>query len=113
MSTAQSIKRWMLRRGDEVVVLAGDDRGRRGKIIKIDRKRSRVFVEGINRVKRHMRPTPKNPQGGITEKEASVHVSNVRLWDATKAKATRVARKRLEDGRRVRFAKASGETLED
>lgn len=113
MTAVQSKIPWKLRRGDEVVVITGEDRGRRGKIIKVDRKRARVFVEGINRVKRHLRPTPKNPHGGISEKEASVHVSNVRLWDATKAKPARIGRKRLADGRRVRYSKASGETLED
>jgi large subunit ribosomal protein L24 len=101
-----------LRRGDEVVVIAGDDRGRRGKIVKIDRNRGRVVVEGVNRVKRHQRPTQKNPQGGVVEKDLSIHVSNVRFWDATKSKASKIVRKRLDDGRSTRVSKASGETLE-
>jgi large subunit ribosomal protein L24 len=66
-----------IKKGDTVVVLSGDDRGKEGVVLKIDRKKNRAVVEGVNFVKRHVRPTQKNPQGGIIEKEAPVHVSNL------------------------------------
>ncbi|RMF13237.1 MAG: 50S ribosomal protein L24 [Candidatus Dadabacteria bacterium] len=101
-----------LRKGDEVIVVAGRDVGRRGKIISVDRERGRVVVAGINRVKVHQRPTQKQPHGGIVEREAPIHISNVRFWDPTAEKASRISSKRQEDGRRVRVSRASGETLE-
>ena len=66
-----------IKKGDTVVVLSGDDRGKEGVVLKIDFKKQRAIVEGVNFVKRHVRPTQKNPQGGIIEKEASIHVSNL------------------------------------
>ena len=109
---AQDLGRWPIRRGDEVVVITGEDRGRRGKVLRVDRKRNRVVVEGVNRVKRHQRPSQKNPQGGIVEKEMPVHLSNVMIWDATEQKPAKVGRRQLDDGTWVRFSRASGETLE-
>lgn len=109
----QNQRKLHIRRGDEVVVVAGEDRGRRGKVLDVDRDRNRVTVEGVNRVKVHQRPTQKNPHGGIVEREQPVHVSNVMVWDGTEQKATRIGRQRLSDGRRVRYAKTSGETLEE
>ena len=106
-------RKWKLRRGDEVVVIAGEDRGRRGKILQVLPKTDRVIVEGINRAKVHQRPSQKNPQGGIVEKEMPVHVSNVQFWDTTEEKPSRIVRKTLDDGRRVRVSVASGETLEE
>ncbi len=103
---------YSIRRGDEVVVIAGDDRGRRGKVLKVDRDRGRVVVEGVNKVKSHQRPSQKNPQGGVVEKEMPVHISNVMIWDGTEQKAARIGRKILDDGKRVRISRASGETLE-
>jgi len=115
MSAAERARkhRWTLKRGDEVVVVSGDDKGRRGKILDVSRERQRVVVAGVNRAKTHQRPSQKNPQGGIVEREMAIHISNVRLWDASLEKATRVRRKKLDDGTRVRVAVASGETLED
>lgn len=104
--------KWPFRKGDEVVVIAGADKGARGKVLRLDRKRNRVTVEGVNRVKRHQRPTQTNPQGGIVEREQPIHLSNVMLWDKTAQKPTRVGRKILEDGSIVRVARKSGEVLE-
>ena len=97
-----------IRKGDEVIVLAGKDKGKRGTVVRrVDAER--VVVEGVNRVKRHVRPNPiKGQVGGIVEKEASIHVSNIALFNPASQKADRVGIKTLEDGRKVRFFKSSG-----
>lgn len=103
-----------LKKGDEVVVIAGEDRGRRGKVVRVDRATSRVVVEGVNRVKRHQRPTQKNPQGGIVEKELPIHISNVMLWVDSAGKPSRVGRRaEAAAGGHVRVARRTGESLED
>lgn len=101
-----------IRKGDEVVVIAGKDLGRRGKVLFVDPKADRVKVEGLNLIKRHVRPSQKHPQGGIVEKEGAMHRSNVQLWDPKAQAPCRVGIKRLEDGRKVRYSKKSGELLD-
>jgi len=101
-----------IRKGDEVVVLTGKDRGRRGTVLRRVSD-ERLLVEGINRVKKHMRPNPmKGEVGGIVEKEMPIHVSNVALFNPATQKGDRVGVKVLEDGRKVRFFKSNGEMLE-
>ena len=100
-----------LKKGDEVVVLVGDQRGTRGKIERVDYKNSRVFVDGVNIAKRHTRPSIQNQDGGIVDRHLGVHISNVALVDPTAKKATRVGRRKDGD-RTVRFAKKSGATLD-
>lgn len=100
-----------VRKGDKVVVLTGKDKGRRGEIIRVLPKEARVVVAGVNKIKRHTKPTQTN-QGGIIEREAPIHVSNVALEDPKDGKATRVGFKTLEDGRKVRVAKRSGELID-
>ena len=104
-----------IRKGDVVQVIAGDSRfhGKRGKVLAVDRKRERVTVEGVNMVKKHMRPTSRNQQGGIVEREAPIHVSNVMPWCDTVNKPSPIVRKRLQDGTRVRVYKINGETLKE
>jgi large subunit ribosomal protein L24 len=98
-----------LRTGDEVVVITGKDKGKKGKIARI-LEDDKVVVEGINLIKRHMRPTPKNPQGGILEREAAMQASNVMLIDPKTGKGTRVSFKVDDKGNKVRIAK-SGEEI--
>ena len=98
-----------IRKGDRVVVLAGKDKGRQGSVLKVLPKESRVVVEGLNMVQRHTRPSQGDPQGGIKNKEAPLHVSNVALVDS-KGKATRVGF-RMEGDKKVRFAKTTGEVV--
>ena len=98
-----------IRKGDRVVVLTGKDKGRQGSVLKVLPKESRVVVEGLNMVQRHTRPSQGDPQGGIKNKEAPLHVSNVALVDS-KGKATRVGF-RMEGGKKVRFAKTTGEVI--
>ena len=101
-----------IRKGDEVVVIAGRDKGRRGTVIKVLEK-DRVLVENVNMVKRHTRPNPqKGTQGGIVEKEAYLQLSNVQLWNPVAKKGDRVGIRTLADGRRVRFFKSNDEVVD-
>ena len=99
-----------LKKGDEVIVLTGRNRGQRGNVRSVDAANERVVVEGVNIVKRHTKPNPqKGATGGIMEKEMPIHVSNVALFNPVTGKGDRVGVKRLEDGRKVRVFKSTGE----
>ena len=100
-----------IRKGDEVIVLAGDDKGRKGKVLKVLVAKQRALVEGVNMVSKSMTPSAKNPQGGIVKQEAPIHVSNLSLIDPKSGKATRVGMKKTDDGKKVRVAKKSGEVI--
>jgi large subunit ribosomal protein L24 len=100
-----------VRKGDTVVVIAGKEKGKRGKVLRVDHKKNRVVIERVMMVKRHTKPSQQNPQGGIVEKEGSVHLSNVMPVDPGSDKATRVKVKRDENGRAQRLAK-SGTVIE-
>ena len=99
------------RKGDTVVVLSGRDKGKEGNVLKVIPSESRVIVQGVNMIKRHTRPTG-TQAGGIVQREAPIHVSNVALRDPSDGKPVRVGFKTLEDGRKVRFAKRSGEVID-
>jgi large subunit ribosomal protein L24 len=99
-----------IKKDDIVSVIAGSNKGKTGKVLSVDIKNLRVVVEGINVVKKHVKPSQKNPQGGILSKESSVHYSNVLLLDS-KGKPSRVGIKRDKGGKSVRFAKSTGEAL--
>ena len=101
-----------IRKGDKVVVLAGRDKGKSGEVTLVFPTERRAVVAGINMVKRHTRPSQGDPQGGIKHKEAALHVSNVALMDPKTGKATRVGFKTLDDGRKVRVAKRSGDLID-
>ena len=98
-----------IKKGDRVILLTGKDKGRTGNVTKVLPKDGRVFVSGVNVVMRHTKPTQGDPQGGIKRKEASIHVSNVAIVDSN-GKPTRVGFK-IEDGKKVRVAKTTGETI--
>ena len=100
-----------IRKGDRVIVTAGSDKGKKGEVIKVLPSEDRVLVRGVNMVKRHQRQT-QSQQGGIVSKEASIHISNVAHVDPKSGNATRVGFKTLGDGRKVRFAKKSGEVID-
>ncbi len=97
--------------GDQVEVVAGREIGKRGKVLNIFAPKKRVTVEGLAIIKRHTRPTQKNQQGGIIEREGSIHVSNLMLVCTKCDKRTRVGHKRLEDGRKVRICRRCGEEI--
>ena len=101
-----------IRKDDEVIVLTGRDKGKRGAVLRIVTKTDRVLVEGVNVTKRHVKPTQADPQGGIVEREAPIHFSNVALVDPESDRPTRVRYKNLEDGRKVRVAARSGEVID-
>ena len=100
-----------IRKGDEVIVTTGQDKGRKGSVLNVDRKTRRVLVQGVNMVRRHTRPS-QGSAGGIIEKEAPVALSNVAIVDPKSGEASRVGYKTLDDGRKVRFAKKSGEVID-
>jgi len=107
-----------IKKNDEVKVLSGEYRGKRGKVLKVLREQNRVIVEGVNFIKRHMKPSSKMPQGGIIKKEAPIHLSNVMLIDPKTNEPTRVRHTYLESEgknsrRKVRVAAKSGEMLQD
>jgi large subunit ribosomal protein L24 len=102
-----------LRKGDEVVVLAGKDKGKRGVVLKVIQDLEKVIVENINMVKRHTKGNPaQGTPGGIVEKEMPIHVSNVAVWNPVSDKADRVGIKKLEDGQKVRFFKSNDEVVD-
>lgn len=104
-------EKFRVRKGDTVAVTSGREKGKTGEILRVDRGRRRVVVQGVNMVKRHTRPSPTTP-GGILEKEAPLDVSNVALLDPEDGKPTRVGFRRLEDGRKVRYSKRTGEVID-
>jgi large subunit ribosomal protein L24 len=103
-----------LRTDDQVIVISGKDKGKTGKVLRVDRKAEKVFVEGLNMIKRHQRPNPARPnaQVGVIEREAGIHVSNVAIVDPKDNKPTRVGVRRDENGVRMRVTKRSGSELD-
>jgi large subunit ribosomal protein L24 len=100
-----------IRKGDSVVVTTGRDKGKKGSVLKVFPKENRALVQGVNMVKRHQRQTQAQ-QAGIVSKEAPIHLSNIAHVDPKSGKATRIGSKTLNDGRKVRFAKKSGEVID-
>ena len=98
-----------VRKNDMVIVRTGKDRGKRGRVLRVIAEKNRVVIEGVNLIKRHTRPNPqKNIKGGIVEREAPIHASNVMLLDPDSNEPTRIGSKTLDDGRRVRISRKSG-----
>ncbi|HRI06647.1 MAG TPA: 50S ribosomal protein L24 [Nannocystaceae bacterium] len=101
-----------VRTGDEVVVIAGKHKGRRGKVLELIAEKDRVVVQGVNIVTKHVKPNRENPQGGIQKREAPIHISNVMLADPETGDPTRVRFQLLESGRKVRVAVKSGQQID-
>lgn len=99
-----------IKKGDNVVILAGESRGEKGRVLSVDRQKQRVVVEGVNMVTKATKPSAKHPQGGLIKIEAPIHVSNVSLIDPVSGKATRISVQRV-DGKKVRIAKKSGKEI--
>jgi large subunit ribosomal protein L24 len=104
-------QRFRIKKGDTVCVITGKDKGKSGQVLRVNRQDNRLIVQGINLVKKHQKQTF-GQEGGIIQKEASIHISNVAHIDPTSKKPTRVGMKFLEDGRKVRIARRSGEMIE-
>ncbi len=108
-------KKLHVKKGDNVLIIAGNDKGKRGRVLFVYPKTDRVLVEGINMRTHHEKPSQDNPQGGRLKREASVHLSNVMVIDPTTDEPTRIGRKRIEEeggGRWARYAKTSGEIID-
>jgi large subunit ribosomal protein L24 len=103
--------KFKIKKGDKVVVITGSDRGKTGEVLRVLRSEMRVLVQGVNMMKRHTRPSPGEP-GGIIEKEAPLHISNVAHIDPKDDNATRVGWKTVEGDRKVRFSRRSGEVID-
>ncbi|MCD6354331.1 MAG: 50S ribosomal protein L24 [Prolixibacteraceae bacterium] len=104
-------KKLHIKKGDTVVVITGNDKGQKGRVLEVIRKTDRAIVEGVNMIKKHTKPNAESPQGGIIEKEAPVHVSNLMLVDPKTGEATRVSRRVNDKGKIVRVSKKSGEEI--
>jgi large subunit ribosomal protein L24 len=101
-----------VKKDDNVIVITGKDKGKKGRVIAAYPRENRVLIEGVNMVKRHTRPNQANPQGGIIEREAPIHVSNVMHIDPKSGKPTRIGYKILDNGNKVRIAKRSGQEID-
>ena len=101
-----------IKRDDMVLIISGNDKGKRGRVLRVYPEQDRIIVEGVRMMKKHTKPTQRDPQGGIIEREAPLHVSNVMLVDPKNDEPTRISRQRLDEGRRVRVAKRSGEMID-
>lgn len=104
------MKKFRIHKGDTVYVNAGNDKGKTGKVLEVIRDKDRVIVEGVNMVSKHTKPNSKNPQGGIVKQEAGIHISNVQLMDAA-GKPVKVGYRFDENGKKVRYAKTTGEEV--
>ena len=105
------MRKFKIKKGDRVVVTSGRDRGKQGEVLRVLRKEERLIVQGVHVVKRHTRPSAGHP-GGIVDKEAPIHISNVAHVDPATNRPTRIGYRFLDDGRKVRFAKRSGEVVD-
>ena len=104
-------KKLHIKKGDTVIVNAGNYKGQQGKVLEVIRKTERAIVEGVNMIKKHTKPNAANPQGGIVEKEAPIHISNLMLLDPKTGSKTRIGRRPDGDGKLVRYSKKSGEEI--
>ena len=104
-------KKLHIKKGDNVVVITGESKGQRGRVLEMFREKERAIVEGVNMVSKHTKPNSENPQGGIVKKEASVHISNLMLVDPASGEPTRIGRKLNDKDKLVRYSKKSGEEI--
>ncbi|MEE9252947.1 MAG: 50S ribosomal protein L24 [Thermodesulfobacteriota bacterium] len=104
-------RKFSIKKGDTVYVNAGKEKGRTGKVLSVLRDKNAAIVEKLNIVKRHAKPTQKNPTGGIVDKEAPIHISNLMIYDSESAKPTRVGRKLFPSGEKLRYSKRTGKEI--
>jgi large subunit ribosomal protein L24 len=104
-------KKIHIKKGDQIMVITGESKGQKGRVLEVDRAKNRAIVEGINMVSKHTKPHSKAPQGGIVKKEAPIHLSNLMLIDPTSGKPTRIGRKLNSKDKLVRYSKKSGEEI--
>jgi large subunit ribosomal protein L24 len=104
-------KKLHIKKGDSVMVITGESKGQKGRVLSVDRNKDRAIVEGVNMVSKHTKPHSKAPQGGIVKKEAPIHLSNLMLIDPASGKPTRIGKKLNEKSKLVRYSKKSGEEI--
>ena len=104
-------KKLHIKKGDTVVVITGNYKGQKGRVLEVIKKNDRAIVEGVNLVKKHTKPNAQNPQGGIVEQEASIHISNLMLVDPKSGERTRIGRRENDKGKLIRYSKKSGEEI--
>jgi large subunit ribosomal protein L24 len=104
-------KKLHIKKGDTVIVMAGNSKGSEGKVLEVVREKERAIVEGVNMVSKHTKPNAKHPQGGIIKQEAPIHISNLMLKDPKTGKPTRIGRRLDKEGKLVRYSKKSGEEI--
>lgn len=104
-------KKLHVKKGDTVMVITGESKGQKGRVLEVNREKNRALVEGVNLVSKHTKPNAKSPQGGIVKKEAPVHISNLMLVDPTTGKPTRIGRRLNDKEKLVRYSKKSGEEI--
>jgi len=104
-------KKLHIKKGDNVIVLSGESKGQKGKVLEVFAEKQRAIVEGVNMVSKHAKPNADNPQGGIIKQEAAIHISNLMVVDPSTGKPTRIGRKENEKGNLVRYSKKSGEEI--
>jgi len=104
-------KKVHIKKGDTVIVITGESKGQKGRVLEVDRKKMRAIVEGVNMVHKHTKPNAKAPQGGIIKKEAPIHISNLMLIDPATGKPTRIGRRLNDKNKLVRYSKKSGEEI--
>ncbi len=104
-------KKLHIKKGDTVMVITGESKGQKGRVLRVDRNREKAIVEGLNLVSKHTKPNAKSPQGGIIRKEAPIHISNLMLIDPSSGKPTRIGRRLNSNNKLVRYSKKSGEEI--
>jgi large subunit ribosomal protein L24 len=110
---AVKVKKFHIRKGDTVMILSGEDRGKKGKVLEVDRKKYGAIVEGRNMVTKHVKPSANNPNGGIENTEASIHLSNLMLVDPATGEPTRIGRKADGKGKLKRYSKKTGDLIKN
>jgi large subunit ribosomal protein L24 len=104
-------KKLHIKKGDMVIVITGEDKDKKGRVLEVDRNKNKAIVEGVNMVSRHTKPNSENPNGGIVKKEAPIHVSNLAIVDPSNGEATRIGRRLNDSGKLVRYSKKSNEEI--
>jgi len=104
-------KKLHIKKGDMVIVITGEDKGKKGRVLEVDRKKNKALIEGVNMVSRHTKPNSENPNGGIVKKEAPIHISNIAVVDPSSGEATRIGRRLNDSGKLVRYSKKSNEEI--
>ena len=114
MKTVKSNKaKFHIRKGDTVIVISGDDKGKKGKVLEVDTAKRRAVIEGVNMITKHVKPSAKNPEGGIKKTEAAIQISNVMVVDPSTGNPTRIGRKTDANGKLQRYSKKSGDIIKN